>query len=308
MKSVILTFILAALAFPLGTAAVASADIRLDNPSPRIFNRHWYPNGAEISRYTLKQARYGSLHTGDAVLVFVTESMNPKTQIKADRPGTSDIPVLKLNATRKFYTGIYPYSLMTSVFTPVGGESVLPLKISTTVQEWCGHVYMQLNLNQNRYRLESHSYFEGEGDQQVELDGSLPEDALWNRIRIAPASLPVGSFTLIPSTLFARFAHRQLSPTAVTATLETAAGESLEGQPLMRYEVVYRNVDRLLVIGFEKAFPHRIQWWEETQAGRDGKVLTTRADRTHTVMIDYWNRHDPPDRKLLDRLGLSARQ
>ena len=117
------------------------------------FHEYWYTMGAEISRYSLNQARYGEMHAGDAVLVFVTERMNPVIQIKADNPGPVDIPVLKLNAVRKFFTGIYPYSIMTSVFAPVDPEKYpLPLKISSSTQEWCGHVYTQMNLKDGNYQ------------------------------------------------------------------------------------------------------------------------------------------------------------
>ena len=83
----------------------------------QAFNSYWHAGKAELSKYSLQQSRYGELHEGHAVLVFVTERMNPKKQVKADRPGADTVPVLKLNATRKFNTGIYPYSVMTSVFT-----------------------------------------------------------------------------------------------------------------------------------------------------------------------------------------------
>ena len=52
------------------------------NNSPQLgtytreqFQDYWYNHGAEISRYSLKQMRYGEIHDGDAVLVFVTEKM-----------------------------------------------------------------------------------------------------------------------------------------------------------------------------------------------------------------------------------------
>lgn len=290
------------------SAVVLSADDRLSNPSQSLFNDYWYPNGAEISRFDLKQARYGKIHRGDAVLIFVTESMNPDIQVKADNPDPSNIPVLKLNATRKFYTGIYPYSVMTSVFTPVDASLGLPLKLSTSVQEWCGHVYIQLNLEADRYMLESHSYFEQEGDQRYELGDLIPEDGLWNRIRIAPADLPVGMFKIIPGAVYARFLHRKISPVEVTASLGSTNEKSLEDRALTRYELVYEDGRRRLVIMFEKEFPHRIQRWEEHEAAAENETLITQAERTHTIMIDYWNRHDPSDRKLLKRLGLGDRQ
>jgi len=38
------------------------------------FQDYWYNHGAEISRFELRQMRYGEIHDGDAVLVFVTEN------------------------------------------------------------------------------------------------------------------------------------------------------------------------------------------------------------------------------------------
>lgn len=296
-------FLLVSFLLPMSAEAAGTG---LNSPSRARFDGYWYPNGAEISRFRLEQARYGSVHEGDAVLIFVTESLNPVTQIKTDRPSTSDVPVLKLNATRKFYTGLYPYSILTSVFTPVDAPDGLPLKLSTSVQEWCGHVYQQLNLQLDGYRLQSHSYFEGEGDQDALLGRDMPEDGLWNWIRTAPGDLPVGSVRLIPSAVYHRFSHRETQPADAIGSLEPDDGKSLEGSALLRYEVVYQN-GRRLAIAFEEAFPHRIQRWEESYPDRDGREVTTRAVRTHTLMVDYWNRHDPPDRILRKRLGLDAR-
>ena len=124
------------------------------------FQDYWYNHGAEISRFSLQQMRYGEIHEGDAVQVFVTEKMNPETQIKANHSGEQDIAILKLNAVRKFFTGIYPYSILTSIFTPVDVQKYpLPLKISSSTQEWCGHVYTQMNLDGNKYRVRMLSYF-----------------------------------------------------------------------------------------------------------------------------------------------------
>jgi len=137
--------------------------------TPDQFRDYWYNHGAEISRYELQQVRYGEIHRGDAVLVFVTEEMNPAIQIKADNPGPENIPILKLNAVSKFFTGIYPYSIMASIFTPIDVEKhPLPLKISASIQEWCGHVYTQMNLSNEEYRVRMHSYFEKDFPHRIE--------------------------------------------------------------------------------------------------------------------------------------------
>ena len=167
------------------------------------FRNYWYSQGAEISRFKLQQSRYGEIHDGDAVLVFVTEELNPEIQVKADHPGRQNVPVLKLNAVRKFFTGIYPYSIMSSIFAPINAhEYPLPLKITSSTQEWCGQVYTQMNLRDDEYQVRKHSYFEGEGDQNFNLKNHLPEDAIWTMIRIAPQNLPRGEFLMIPGTVY----------------------------------------------------------------------------------------------------------
>ncbi len=276
------------------------------------FRDYWYSQGAEISRFSLEQVRYGEIHKGDAVLVFVTEEFNPAIQIKADKSRPDNVPVLKLNFVRKFFTGIYPYSILTSVFSPVDVRNYpLPMKISSSTQEWCGHAYTQLNLNDDRYRVRMHSYFEKEGDQDFRLKSYVPEDAIWNMIRIAPDTLPLGEFLLIPGTVYARLAHRQLAPRKAVATLKKIAGKSLENNPLVRYEIGIPAEQRTLRIVFEEKFPYRIQKWEESyrsMAAMGGKLMTTRAVRSHTILDPYWQHHRNQDRVMLKKLGLNARE
>ncbi len=276
------------------------------------FQDYWYNHGAEISRFSLQQMRYGEIHEGDAILVFVTEKMNPDIQIKADHPGAQDIAILKLNAVRKFFTGIYPYSIMTSIFAPVDVQQYpLPLKISSSTQEWCGHVYTQMNLNENEYRVRMHSYFEGEGDRDFKVQKVIPEDALWTLIRLAPASLPRGEFFMTPAAVYARLAHRPLMVQKAVSDFSLTGEKSLEGNPLVIYEINLPDEQRTLRIYFEKNFPHRIQKWHETYRGLTGmgaKVLTTSATRTHTIMDPYWKHHTNKDRRRLETLGLRARE
>ena len=280
--------------------------------NPDQFRDYWYNHGAEVSRYSLNQMRYGEIHQGDAVLVFVTEKMNAETQVKADHPGEQDIAILKLNAVRKFFTGIYPYSILTSIFSPVNVEKYpLPLKVSASTQEWCGHVYTQMNLGDNNYRVRLHSYFEGEGDLDFKVQKAIPEDAVWNRIRLDPGSLPLGEFFMIPGAIYSRLAHRPITVQKAHSKLSSSDEKSLEGNPLVIYEINFSAGERTLRIYFEKDFPYRIQKWHETYRGlidQKAKVLTTRAVRTHTILDPYWRHHTNKDRRRLAALGLSVRE
>ena len=276
------------------------------------FRDYWYNHGAEISRFELQQMRYGEIHEGDAVLVFVTEEINPAIQVKAENSGPQNIPILKLNAVRKFFTGIYPYSIMTSIFAPVDARKYpLPLKITSSTQEWCGQVYTQMNLRDHEYRVKMHSYFEKEGDQDFNIESHVPEDAIWTMIRLAPHALPQGEFVMIPGAVYVRLVHRPLRPQKAVAQLDPIEEKSLEGNPLVRYTINFPGEQRTLRIFFEKDFPYRIQKWEESYRGLNGmskKAMTTRASRTHTIMDTYWQHHGNKDRALLKKLGLNARE
>jgi hypothetical protein len=104
-------------------------------------------------------------------------------------------------------------------------------------------------------------------------------------------------------------AHRPVAAQKVVADLSPSDEKSLEGNPLVIYEINFPDEERTLRIYFEKDFPHRIHQWHETYKGLIGvgtKVLTTRATRTHTIMGPYWKYHTNNDRRRLEGLGLSA--
>ena len=278
-------------------------------PKPTSFPDYWYQGKAELTRYDLEQARYGEIRRGDALMIFVTEDFLADRQVKleSDPEGKNVTKILKLNFVKKFQTGIYPYSLMTSVFTPLTRDSIQrSLKITTTVQEWCGHVFSQLNLRGGRFDVHTYSYFEREGDQSFGLEGVMAEDEIWSIIRRLPSALPTGRISIIPGTMTTRLRHtplRVMTATA-TATLAAAQRDSLYG-PLMRYTVVYE--DRTLAIDFQQEFPYGIIGWTETYRdgfGPNARELTTRARRTHQLITDYWRRNSTADDSLRRELGL----
>ncbi len=260
------------------------------------FQDYWFSGLAELDRYELSQSRYGELVAGDAVLIFVTEDFLPDKQVKADssdRAATGAVPVLKVNFTKKFNTGIYPYSVMTSSFLPLHpGNPPRVLKVTASVQEWCGHVFSQMNLRKNRYQVRSFSYFESEGDRKESVDAAMAEDGVWGLIRLDPARLPTGKFKMIPGAEYRRLKHRPAESEPVEAELRKPEGE------LWTYRLHYPGTGRTLEIDFHAVFPHIIEGWREI----DG--LTTTAVRTHTLRNAYWENHSPEDQLLRRKLGL----
>ena len=266
-------------------------------PSEKLteaFKSYWYGGEAEITSYKLEQARYGEIREGNAVLVFVTEDFLPKEQVKADNYSKENTPVLKLNATKKFNTGIYPYSIMQSTFYPVSNNRHA-LKISASVQEWCGHVYSQLN-NRDTFEIKSHSYFQSEADQDFKLEKNSTENQLWTQLRINPESLPLGNITIIPSLEYIRLSHIQLKAYKAIASIETG-----------NYTIYYPELNRTLKINFNTSFPYDILGWEETSKqgyGASAKTLTSKATKLKTLKSAYWGKNSNADKDLRETLRL----
>jgi hypothetical protein len=278
-----------------GTAVAASAF------DPARFGRYWYQGKAELTRYKLDQARYGEIHPGEAVLIFVTEPFLPDKQVKLERGDPSKgVTVLKLNFVRKFFTGIYPYSLMTSTFMPVDFQRARTLKVASESQEWCGQTFTQLNLRNGRYSGLLRSYFEDEGDRTLDVAPGWLEDELWTRIRLAPETLPVGDVSVVPGLQYARLWHKEVRPEKARASLRSDGGENA-------YTLEYAAVPRTLAIRFERQFPFKITAWQETQPGAfDGSpLLTTKAVATGSLLLDYWRRHGTADAHYRKELGLT---
>ena len=278
---------------------IAQDDKYLDSRRNRSDDfKYWYNNEAEISSYELEQARYGELHKGHAVLVFVSEPFTTKTWTKSDQPKKGDISVLKLNFVKKFNTGVYPYSLMTSTFFPfTNGE--YSLKISSTSQEWCGHTYMEL-LNKDKFQISSFSYFEKESHQEMTLKKAPLEDDIWSKIRLNPTDLPTGRAELIPAFTYLRLMQQPLK--AYQCNISTESNGDM-----IIYTIKYLQLERILTISYEKEFPHKIISWKETYQsgwGANRKMLTTTARLKKSIMSDYWNKNSNKDVVLRDSLGL----
>jgi hypothetical protein len=166
------------------------------------------------------------------------------------------------------------------------------------VQEWCGHVFVQTNRSEAKTKTVVHSYFEGEDAKSYRADDGMSlEDEVWTTLRLAPESLPVGTFEMIPGSLYRRFAHREPKPARATA--QWVAGQSDE---TVRYRIEYPGLKRFLAIEIEREAPFAILGWRE---GRDGEV--TEATRTHQLVNEeYWRKNKVEDRRRRAKLGLDA--
>ena len=307
-KFIILSAVLTVLVFIACSNIVAdeSNEVATDKVVPNTnkkglseeFKKYWYAGEAEITSYQLEQARYGEIRQGKAVLIYVTEDFLPKVQVKADYQNANNIPVLKLNATKKFNTGIYPYSIMQSTFYPVSNDRHA-IKVSSSMQEWCGHVYAQLN-NREQFEIMSHSYFQGEADQELKVDKAILENELWTQLRISPDQLPIGKVEIIPSFEYTRLRHKEVKAYAATTTLQKEGDQNV-------YTITYPKLNRTVSIRFESAFPYEIENWTETFKsgfGPNAKELVTKATKIESIKSAYWGKNSNKDEVLREELGL----
>ncbi len=275
--------------------------------APQNFRDYWYNGRAEISRYTLDQAQYGAQNPGEAVLIFVTEDFRTDTQVKLESDAKDKATsVLKLNSIRRFVTGIYDYSLYSSVFTPIDTRKYEhSQKVTMSSQDWCGQVYAQLNLDGGKYQVMKRSYFEKDATEDFKIDAAWLEDEIWTRLRMDPAALPKGETNVVPAAYAARLTGQKLEPLKAVGTLAEYLGNDFTGKSLQQYSLNYPDAKRELRIVFEKAFPHDIAGWEETYPS-SGKVLTTRAVKTEQIRSDYWSHNAPGDTTLRKELGVKG--
>lgn len=263
------------------------------------FKDYWYAGKAEVNAYNLDQSRYGENRPGKAMLIFVTEGFSKSKQVKLDSPdeaGNDKISVMKLNYTKNFVTGIYPYSMMLSSFTPISrNQFPNTLKVTMTSQEWCGHVYSQMNLMKNKYEVNNYSYFEKEGDSHFSIDKILLEDELFNLIRIDPDHIPLGNIKILPGLFFTRLKHENLKPVEATLSKQVDAGKT-------SYTLQFSA--RTLTIHVDNVFPFKILGWDEEFSEGDNTYHTS-ATLDKTLYTDYWRKNKNEFSPLRDSLGLS---
>lgn len=273
-------------------------------PLPDGFWEHWGDGRAEISAYALTTPRYGELRRGTAVLVFVTEDFTHRQRVKSDGGHPDEYPVLKLNAIRDFQTGLYDYHLMTSTFLRLGDGSPRPAKVSMSMQEWCGHVYEQLLPGPEGLAHTSHSYFDGEADQQRSLPspaGGLLLDAAPILVRgvvgpwIGPGQRR--EVPALPTLSSGRLSHRP--PAWGTAVVSRGSGTvevTVPAGTFEVFEVEVRSGGVATTWQVEQAWPHRIVRWSTT----DGEV----AELLGSERRAYWAEHAEGDEAKLGGLGL----
>ena len=270
-------------------------------------NDYWTQGKAEVSVYELSQNRYKENHPGQLVNVFVTEDFLTDKQVKNERyVNVNSTWILKNIQLRKFTTGVYDYSLFSSVFTPID-RTKFPqsLKVTATSQEWCGTIFTQLNLRGEKYKYEQRSYFEKEGDVSNIINAAFLEDELYTVLRMNPELLPKGDFQIIPALNFMPFQHLSNRTYKANAGIRTYKENVFQGEKLNEYRVRFPELKRELRIIFENKAPYKVVGWLDSfPSAFDGKIRTTKATLKNQKILAYWGQSGLRDINLRRELGL----
>ena len=249
------------------------------------FTRAWSDGRAELSGYRARVNRYGEMREGELVLIYVTEPMDRRTWVKDDAVAAPHrVGVLKLNASLRFQTGVYPYSVLTSVFAPVDryrDEAFAPVKITLSVQEWCGHVFHGVWPGDGRAAEQVMSYFAEEGERRRDVAtpaGTLYEDALLIQLRELDGPFAGGGDwrgALVPSLWSIRRAHR---PTAAVEATITRSRAQRDGAAVHRF--VLRHGEFTRTVDVETDGARRVLGWQASD-GEDVRLV-------RTARLPYW--------------------
>ncbi len=282
-----------------------SPDDPYQSSHPEEFSAYWFSGNAEINCYELVQSRYGEQHKGDVILIFVTEDFLIDEQVKKEYGSEESLKVLKSNLMKKFPTGIYDYSVMTSTFTPTEfRKNPATLKVSTSVQDWCGHTYSQINSKDRMIFFELRSYFQNEGDKKESIAATYLEDDIWNRMRLEPQTLPLGKIQMIPSLEFLRLRHKKFKAYTCEANLYLQVNDTKSGEEFYLYELNYPEIDRKLKVKCEARFPFKILGWEETTNAGSSNPQVSSAELKKVEKMAYWRLNSNKEEALRDSLGL----
>ncbi|MEE2657720.1 MAG: hypothetical protein VX733_04390 [Candidatus Latescibacterota bacterium] len=273
------------------------------------FYQYWGDGRAEVSSYKVIQSRYGEHREGYGVMIFVTEDINKETLIKVEssQPESHRIYSMKMNNVLKFTTGIYDYSVMTSVFSavePRRGDRPFELqRITHTVQEWCGHVFEEVQFRHGKILGDLNSYFEREGRQHwqfEEPEAFVSEDHLWIQVRELKGDLmeegDTHGLTILPSLWYFRLRHQDRK--LMVATLHKGGVESItvDGEPRPARLWRWQFADYENTVWVDAAYPHRILRWQDS-TGDSGHLLESER-------LPYWGLHDNEHEPLRGQLRI----
>jgi len=277
-----------------------------------LFWKQWGDGQAEVAAYDLVIPRDKELRRGVAVSIFVTENFSNALRVKADagkHPANDIVPVMKLNLIKDFQTGIYNHHDLLSAFATLAPANGLPAGVLTkdvySRQEWLGSTFTLALFDKNRVKITSHSYRDGEADQQRELamqPTGMTEDGLWFWARgWAQPVLGPGEVKAVPMLTSAEPAKGMLEWTNVQLKHAPVTKKiAVDGQQLdadLFTAQVMNGVRKDFYV--ERGGQRRILRWDFSTGERGQLIKSAR--------LKYWELSGKSGEAALKQLGILPR-
>ena len=277
-------------------AAAPSFDHGLAAERPLFADGLWDDGQAEIAVYDAVERRYGSFRDGQLVLITVTEPFDTDALVKIEQDQRPDhrMTVLKLNTVLTMPTGVYTYHQMSSAF--LTRDTLRPLKLTVSSQEWCGITSKVLTVRGREALLRTFSYFGDENERvfHVAID---PDVVLADALPVWVRSLDLErsgerSIAIVDRQLDNRGRPPEIRRATVTvgprAPIEVPAG-NLDATEIS--VITDSNTDVFYV---HSEPPHELLRWQRADGGHYALRMVRRAP--------YWQMNGVEHVGALDRL------
>ena len=266
----------------------------LSGERPFLRDPMWDDGNAEIASYDAREARYGILRDGEAILISVKEDLDALTLVKADGPRHGElVTAVKLNTVLSVPAGVYTYRQMASSW--LLRETARPIKLAVGSQEWCGLTHKTMTIRGPEALMRESSYFGAEGER-VFVVAVGPETVLFDTLPLWLRTLDleetgVRTVQLVESEI----SNRALPPVARAADVEVQTPRPIDvaAGSFDTVPVEVRREGATDVFFLQREAPHTLVRWDRADGGRWSLHWVRRAA--------YWDMNAPEDVGALER-------
>jgi hypothetical protein len=236
---------------PSGAGAETSASVRVelmnDRPVSEAWKRFaqlelWSDGLSEMSYYDATTEIYGKKRHYTRVHLMNRQFMDRVHYIKASEHTAEPVAVFKFVTAEEIPTENYNYRFLTTAFQEM--DSLRPLKVSLSSQEWCGHTFKYLTWERRKefapeswsLDISCYSYLPAEGDRWFPHPGRAHINAFENVYLLARAVVASGGEAFPVRMLRSMRSNRLPDPDPLDAVLRVDGKPRRISVPLGSFE------------------------------------------------------------------------
>lgn len=245
---------------------VTSASFRYDAEAKSAFfpikpgwgmDKLWDDGLVEKAVYSAQKVIYGKVREFDAIFLTNMEKADPAKLVKTGNwSDPKAIPVIKFNQVMEIATENYDYRYMVHIYSD--RQSLRPLKMLLTSQEWCGTTFKEFLFQKGRASLKSFSYQINDGDEAHEL-GEFKKGLLFDQLPVALRALNFQKGMKFNVSLLATQVTNNRGSSKITPAYFNYIGEEKVNTPagaFISHKISMKVEDKTTQFWFEKAYPN----------------------------------------------------